>query len=262
MSRYEDRRRYFEELAESSRAYFLDYIAKGMALDSSSRVLEIGCGEGGNLLPFAELGCQVTGTDLAAGKIANARKFFEGIDNAEFFAENFIDGESLRGRNFDLVIVHDVIEHIEPGFKLEFMSKVRGLLAKDGLMFWAFPAWKMPFGGHQQICSSKWSRLPWLHLLPATLYRRWLLGRGERPEQVEELMSIRRSRMSVESFERLAGKCSYSIIDRSLWLINPHYKVKFGLKPRRLPFFLNIPWLRNFFCTSCFYLLKDDNNRG
>ena len=201
MSRYKDRRQYFDELAESSRAFFLDYAARGKALDSSCRVLEIGCGEGGNLLPFAELGCQVTGTDLAAGKIENARLFFEGIVNAEFFAENFIDGESLRGRSFDLIIIHDVIEHIEPEYKLEFMSKVRGLLAPDGLMFWAFPAWKMPFGGHQQICSSKWSRLPWLHLLPARLYRRLLLARGENPAQVEELMSIRRSRMSVESFE-------------------------------------------------------------
>ena len=114
MSRYKDRRQYFDELAESSRAFFLDYAARGKALDSSCRVLEIGCGEGGNLLPFAELGCQVTGTDLAAGKIENARLFFEGIVNAEFFAENFIDGESLRGRSFDLIIIHDVIEHIEP----------------------------------------------------------------------------------------------------------------------------------------------------
>lgn len=259
MSRYKDRRQYFDELAESSRAFFLDYAARGKALDSSCRVLEIGCGEGGNLLPFAELGCQVTGTDLAAGKIENARLFFEGIVNAEFFAENFIDGESLRGRSFDLIIIHDVIEHIEPEYKLEFMSKVRGLLAPDGLMFWAFPAWKMPFGGHQQICSSKWSRLPWLHLLPAKLYRHLLLARGENPAQVEELMSIRRSRMSVESFEKLARSCSYGIVDRTLWLINPHYRVKFGLRPLRLPFFLNIPWLRNFFCTSCFYLLRDGN---
>ena len=32
-------------------------------------ILEIGCGDGGNLLPFTELGCNTTGVDLSAGRI-------------------------------------------------------------------------------------------------------------------------------------------------------------------------------------------------
>ena len=61
----------------------------------------------------------------------------------------------------------------------------------------------------------------------------------------------------MEKFERLARETGYTIIDRTLWFINPHYKQKFGLKPRLLwrPL-ARIPWLRNFYTTSAFYLLK------
>ena len=40
-------------------------------------ILEIGCGDGGNLLPFAELGCSTTGVDISTGRIKDAILFFE-----------------------------------------------------------------------------------------------------------------------------------------------------------------------------------------
>lgn len=40
-------------------------------------VLEIGCGDGGNLLPFAELGCNTTGVDLSTGRIKDAILFLK-----------------------------------------------------------------------------------------------------------------------------------------------------------------------------------------
>lgn len=40
-------------------------------------VLEIGCGDGGNLLPFAELGCNTTGVDLSTRRIKDTILFFE-----------------------------------------------------------------------------------------------------------------------------------------------------------------------------------------
>lgn len=41
------------------------------------RVLEIGCGDGGNLLPFAEMGCETLGIDLAECRVEDAKTFFE-----------------------------------------------------------------------------------------------------------------------------------------------------------------------------------------
>ena len=80
---------------------------------------------------------------------------------------------------------------------------------------------------------------------------------GESGTRINELISIRRSGMSIENFEGLCSKTDFRIIDRTLWLINPHYKAKFGLTPRRLPLLIcNNRWLRNHMSTSCQYMLS------
>lgn len=46
-------------------------------------------------------------------------------------------------------------------------------------------------------------------------------------------------------------------MERKLWLISPHYKAKFNLRPTRLRLGLDrIPFLRNFLSTSCFYIVS------
>ena len=49
-NRYIDRERYFNELAETSAGYYIDYIKRFKDIDKNSRIMEIGCGEGGNLV--------------------------------------------------------------------------------------------------------------------------------------------------------------------------------------------------------------------
>ena len=67
---------------------------------------------------------------------------------------------------------------------------------------------------------------------------------------------IKSCRTTIEMFERLARKTGYSIRQRKFWFINPHYEVKFRLRPCVLsPFIANIPYVRNYFTTSCFYIL-------
>jgi len=260
MSRYSDRERYFSELAETSSRFYIPFVRRFASIGPGTTVLEIGCGEGGNLAPFASEGCEVYGVDISAGKIDNARKFFSdrGL-KGEFVCCNFLT-ESLPFEKADIVIVKDVIEHIEPGDKPIFMSGIRSCMKPGAIVFMGFPAWQMPFGGHQQICRSRvCSHLPWTHLLPAGLYRRYLKLFREDPGQIKELMSIKRSRMSVEGFEKLCRRSGFRTKERDLWLINPHYKVKFGLRPVRMPGFLAaIPWLRDFMATSCHYILQAD----
>lgn len=266
--RQRDRARYFRELASTSERYFIPYLSDFMRIESGMNVLEIGCGEGGNLLPFAERGCRVTGVDLASGKIDNARKFFaaEGQDGT-FIASDIFKVKELEA-SFDLIICHDVLEHI--GDKFRFMCDLGKYLRQGGIVFMAFPAWQMPFGGHQQICRSRFlSRLPFFHLLPKPLYRAVLKAGGEEEYRIRELLEIKDTRLSVEQFERMLqqkGKRTdasmdairpLEILDRRLWLINPHYEAKFGLKPRLLARpVAAVPYLRDFFTTSCFYILK------
>lgn len=261
MARFADRERYFEALAETSRTCYRDHIGRFRTLAPGASILEIGCGEGGNLLPFAEAGYAVTGIDISPNKIRNARAFFDkrGVPGT-FEVRDFLDPDDFPdGPVYDLILIHDVIEHIEPEWKDRFFARLATFLKPGGLVFWGFPAWYMPFGGHQQICRSKACRLPFLHLLPRGLYKGYLNAFKEEPETVRDLMSIYRSRMTVERFEKLCRTHGLRIEDRVLWLVNPHYKAKFGLKPRRLPRFLAaLPGLRDFLATSCFYLTSFD----
>ena len=258
-NRYIDRERYFNELAETSDGYYIDYIKRFKDIDKNSRIMEIGCGEGGNLLPFAKMGCSVAGLDLAPGKIDNARKFFaaNGADGV-FSCSDFLKTNPFEGEDkFDVILIHDVIEHIEPEGKDAFFARLRFYLKDDGIVFFGFPAWQMPFGGHQQICRSKMcSKVPFYHVLPACIYKGWLKMFGEDKTKIDELMSIKRSRMSPEKFEKLCKRHDYKIIDRTFWFISPHYKAKFHLRPRLLWDWLgHIPYLRNWFTTSCFYVI-------
>ena len=254
--RHKDRDAYFRELAKTCEEYFVPYIETWHTLGAGTSVLEIGCGEGGNLLPFARRGCCTLGVDRAACLIDVARQNFDraGADGV-FIAEDIFSVKGL-DRGFDVIVCHDVFEHIAD--KPQFLSAVGRYLAPGGIVFMAFPAWQMAFGGHQQICRSKvLSRLPFVHLLPAALYRRVIRLFGEDENCLEELLSIRRTRVTIERFEDMLKPAGLQVADRQLWLVNPHYKVKFGLVPRRLCAFVSdVRFLRDFLSSSCFYILR------
>lgn len=258
--RHADRRLYFDELAATSREFYLDYVRRAATISPSLRVLEIGCGEGGNLLPFAETGCYVKGIDIDEARIDNARRFFaEAGQEGDFVASDFlaVPVPEHADEAFDLVLVHDVIEHIPPEAKLPFMQLMLRFMKPQGIAFFGFPAWQMPFGGHQQICHSRLSKLPFIHLLPTRLYTALLKRAGESANMISEMLSIKQCRMPVERFERLAKAAGLTIANRTLWLINPHYKQKFHLHPLREVWpFHALPWLRNFYTTSAWFLLQ------
>lgn len=254
--RHSDRQRYFRELAATSGKYFIPYIMQWHDLSPGTSVLEIGCGEGGNLLPPARLGCEVTGVDISATRIRDAVRLFGRERVVATFVCDDIFNVTGYDHRFDIVLCHDVLEHI--GDKRALLCAARTFLRAGGVLFVAFPAWQMPFGGHQQICrSALLSRLPFVHLLPRRVYRRLLAFAGESDEMIRELLDIRRTGVTVEEFEALAASAGWEIADRSLYLINPHYEIKYGLTPRRMPAFIaNVPHIRNYFSTSCFYLLR------
>lgn len=257
--RHKDRQCYFNELANTSRNFYIDYVKQFIPLVPSTQILEIGCGEGGNLLPFAELGCRVTGIDRTASRIQQAQKFFtvSGYEG-KFIAIDFFDFST--SSRYQLILIHDVIEHISQ--KEEFFRRLHPLLAEGGIIFWGFPSWQMPFGGHQQICHNKLvSSLPFIHLCPDAFYRLLLKCFHETPSCIEELLDIKQCRMTIDAFEQLSLNYGYEIADRQLWFINPHYQQKFHLKPQKLhPILARLKYIRNFFSTSCFYITCNKNH--
>lgn len=254
--RHNDRRAYFYELALTTQRHIMPYIDRWKPAAPGMDVLELGCGEGGNLLPYARRGCRVTGVDLCAGRMEQARVFFaEAGTEGRFVCADITewgDGEC----GFDLIIMHDVIEHV--AYKRGAMERARRLLKPGGRVFVAFPSWPMPFGGHQQIARSRIvSHLPFVHLLPSRCYRQLLYACGEGQDTVAELMAIRSTRCTIAAFAAIARGVGFVVEDVTPWLVNPHYEAKFGLRPRRLPTLLcRLPAVRDVLASSCFFMLR------
>ena len=172
--RHLNRRQYFCELVNTAREFYFDYVKAVITLSPDTRILEIGCGEGGNLLPFAEKGCQVTGIDICQKRIEEAQTFFsEHHQQGIFICQDFLLAEVPKTETgkFDLILIHDVIEHIESPYKKIFMLHIKHFLKQNGIVFFGFPAWYNPFGGHQQISVGFASKLPFIHLFPKPLYQ-------------------------------------------------------------------------------------------
>lgn len=223
------------------------------------RVLEIGCGEGGVVQAFAKRGCQVTGVELDSHKYKQAAASLAAevkSGQVRLLEKNIYDTDFQENpdERFDIIVLKDVIEHIHDQPRL--MRAMHHYLRPEGVIFFGFPPWYMPFGGHQQICSSKISKLPWLHVLPLGLYMRILKAAGEADYVVSGLHEIWETRITIEEFEHYAKETGYELRERTLYLINPIYQYKFGLKPRKQWKWLGaIPYLRNWFTTCGYYVL-------
>ena len=75
------------------------------------RILDVGCGNGSQLaLPLAERGYQVVGIDNDERSIARARELLGGRTNAQFICGTV---EALPADSFDVVILSEVLEHVE-----------------------------------------------------------------------------------------------------------------------------------------------------
>ena len=256
--RHSDRKQYFIEQGITTKKYVIPYIEPSLAIDSSTRVLEIGCAEGGNLIPFIERNCDVVGLDLNVKQVENAKVFLSEQfpdknyqDKTRLIARDIYDIDASEIGRFDLIFMRDVIEHIHDQEK--FLAFVKQFLKPEGKIFFGFPPWQMPFGGHQQICRSFLSKTPWFHLLNKHLYRLVLKTMGESEKKITDLLEIKETGISIERFERIIRTEGYVYDRKTLYLINPNYEIKFGLKPRvQLGLITHIPWLRNFF-TTCYY---------
>lgn len=256
-----DKSVYFNYQYQTAKEYIIPFLEDSFELEPELNVLEIGCAEAGVLKAFLERGHKCVGIELMEHRVELANKFLnEDVEKGtvRFIAKNIydIDIEKDIGHKFDLVILKDVIEHIHN--QELFIGKLKDFLTPKGKVFFGFPPWQMPFGGHQQKCKSKiLSMLPYYHLLPMGVYKRVMKAFGESEIKIENMAEIKETGISIERFERIFRGEGYSQIRRKLFLINPIYKFKFNLKPRtQFGFFASIPVFRNFVSTCAYYLIE------
>lgn len=258
---HRDRRRYFDIQAENSRQSVLPFIESHFPLPPGARVLEVGCGEGGVLLSFIEKGHTAVGIEIEERRTVLGAQWMQNEVSTglmHFIVDDIFNICPVRhGNLYHLIILKDVVEHLPD--KEILLQRLRKLLYPGGAIFFGFPPWQMPFGGHQQLCRNKYlGRWPWLHLLPRSLYKRVL---AYCKEPVEDLMSIHDTRVSIEGFEKLMKCNHYAIIGKKHFLVAPIYQYKFGWKEReQLHIVRRLPYVRNLFTTAVYYLVTPNGN--
>lgn len=257
---HKDKQVYFKQQTDNAEAYVLPFIESVRPLQTDMRVLEVGCAEAGVLKAFLNRGLSGIGVELTEYRANLAKDFLkkEIDEGAVLIISKNIYDEAFAQQykaSFDLIVLKDVIEHIHDQEKI--IKKLREFLRPGGLIFFGFPPWQMPFGGHQQICKNKvLAKLPYMHLLPRPLYRSILTWGGESSIHIDELMEVKETGISIERFEKCIKSANMSILKRTYYLINPIYQYKFGLKARKQNVIIaSIPWLRNYFTTCMYYLI-------
>lgn len=244
--------------AENAGQFVIPFIEEAFPIKPGMRVLEIGCGEGGVLKAFINKGLTGVGVELVEERLVNAREFMKeelASGKVRFISKDIYDvsPETDFGGGFDIIVLKDVIEHIFDQEKL--IGRLKSFLKQGGVVYFGFPPWQMPFGGHQQIIKNKFlANLPYYHLLPRPVYK-GILDLAKQPSK--ELLEIKETGISIERFERIVKKCDYKILHYTHYLINPIYRYKFGWKARKQAGVIKaIPWVRNFFTTCVYYLIQ------
>ena len=259
---HQDKIRYFNIQKTVTSEDIIPFIEQHYGTVQGKHVLEVGCAEAGVLKAFIDHSNTGVGVELSSYRFDLAESFLadEIADNkVKIINKNIYDIKDPLaefGRLFDIIVLKDVIEHIPD--QERFIPKLKEFLAADGVIFFAYPPWWMPFGGHQQICRHKLLRtLPWFHLLPASLYRLLLQAFGEQQATIDELMDIKSTGINIERLYKILKKNDFSISGEIMWLINPIYKFKFGLKKRMVfKFLTHFPYLRNFYTTAHYILFR------
>jgi SAM-dependent methyltransferase len=150
-----------------------------------ARVLEVGCGRGGNLLPMASQlpGATLVGVDRSARQIDHAREvaLAAGLRNVTFSSESLEDAAVEEG-SFDFVIAHGVWSWVPTTTRKALLSRIARWLAPGGVAYVSFnvlPGW--------------YERAPardWLRFAAARL--------GESPQGAQASLEWLRDRMSPE----------------------------------------------------------------
>jgi 2-polyprenyl-3-methyl-5-hydroxy-6-metoxy-1,4-benzoquinol methylase len=247
---HKNRDKYFNLQKQNTEKYIIPFIEQYKKINTSLHILEVGCRDGGVLLPFLERGCHISGVELNESMLVQAKERYanEIEKNQAYFVATDIH-EYTSEVKFDIIILKDVIEHVYGHDQL--IKKLKSLLANDGILYVGYPPWQNPFGGHQQVADHKLlSKIPYYHLLPNFLYYGILKMAKERTFNF--LKATKETRISIEKFRRLVRTNGLIMTAEELYLINPMYEAKFGWKPRKqLGWIKAIPYFRNFVTTTC-----------
>jgi len=198
-------------------------IALAMGVDAppleSARILDIGCGDGGNLIPMAAAwpGMTCVGIDLAEQGIVRANAFAAdlGLRNARFAVADLRD-LAPEHTGFDYVIAHGFYSWVPPEVRDILFAAIRARLAPDGIAFVS----------HNTLPGCRLRELAWSIIRPAAADIADAAERVERTRQIARTMADAMARqpglpaaLAVE-FSEVATRPDFAIVHDDLARLN------------------------------------------
>ena len=108
----------------------INFLKKKFKLNfKNKKILDIGCGYGGMLKAFSDIGCEVTGIDPDSRTVNVGKKILKNIKLQIENAENL----KLKKNYYDLIIINGSLEHVFDANIV--MKKVSSFLKNKGYLF-------------------------------------------------------------------------------------------------------------------------------
>lgn len=247
---------YFEYQRLLGRDVVIPWLARRLQLQGMY-VGDFGAHHGGMLDAFRDSGQVAGGVGLELSEEIVASSPFVPDDRFRLEVADVMAVEA-REQQFDLVLLHDVLEHI-PDFARALVA-VRRSLRPNGHVFVSFPPYYSAFGGHQQLARGRARLIPFTHYLPARIFFR-VARPGDQEYMTaagsfDDMLSVRRTRLTLSAAEKAFSKAGFEVEERELFLVRPEYTVRYGLASRTAGFLGRLPVVREAMVNGAVYLLR------
>ena len=218
---------YWDYQYKLAQNYYIPLLKKWKIQLKGKKVLDIGCGNGGFTAGLADGGAICTGVDI--------KKFDWNVHNSNlrYIIQDITERDAVEkiGREYDLIILRDVIEHIPLDQKQQFLKSINRFSRGDSLALFTFPPFYSPFGLHQQTILKSFIRiLPFLGWVPDPFLCSILKLFGEKEDAIDKIREIKSSRMTIRNFKHLLNQLKFVIEYELYFHIRPSHYIRYGWK--------------------------------
>ena len=223
------------------------------------KILEVGSAEAGLLKFFHELGACCTGMELSPLRFSHS-KLLNDTSEIKLVRGDICNPDSYKeslAEEFDVIVIRDVIEHIEN--KLSALSNVFDLLSEDGRLFISFPPRYCPYAGHQQTVKNFLGKIPYIHLLPNSLYSTYLKMIGHPERGIDYLIATKLTRISIRRMEGFIREAGFKILRQGLFFSRPAYRFRFHFPTLKNPL-AGLRGVREVLTNGALYVLMKRKN--